>query len=108
MLSKTDLGKIISDRYTLRDGKRIPQYLGVWITDYVFEAIKIGLIEDGYVNLRNLVSIKRIDIPEHKKKMPSGEIITVPLKSKIKVEFASKFMEDINNGEIKETVKYGN
>ena len=108
MLSKSDIGRIISDRYTLREGKRIPQYLGTWIVDYVFEAIKIGLIEDGYVNLRNLASIKRIDIPEHEKKMPNGEIITVPLRSRVKVDFAQKFMDDINSGNIKETIEHDN
>ena len=51
MLKRNDLARIISDRFTLRGGKRIPIYLGEWMIDYVFEAVKIALIEDGVVNI---------------------------------------------------------
>ena len=38
MLKRRDLGRIISERFTLRAGKPIPIYLGDWMVDYVFEA----------------------------------------------------------------------
>ena len=39
MLRRNDLARIISDRFALRGGKRIPIYLGEWMIDYVFEAV---------------------------------------------------------------------
>lgn len=102
MLKRNDLARIISDRFTLRGGKRIPIYLGEWMIDYVFEAVKIALIEDGVVNIKNYMTFKRIDVPEHKHRMPDGTIATIPPKSKLRVEYKDGFMRDIRSGEIKE------
>ena len=102
MLRKGDLGRIISDRFALRGGKRIPFYLGEWMVDYVFEAIKIALIEDGVVNIKNYVTFRKIDIPEHEHRMPNGSIVTNPPSAKIRVEYKDNFMKDINRGEVKE------
>ena len=102
MLRRNDLARIISDRFSLRGGRRIPIYLGEWMIDYVFEAIKIALIEDGSVNIKNYMSFKRIDIPKHDHRMPDGAIATIPPKAKIRVEYKENFMKDINNSEIKE------
>lgn len=102
MLKRNDLARIISDRFTLRGGKRIPIYLGEWMIDYVFEAVKIALIEDGVVNIKNYMTFKRIDVPEHEHRMPDGTIATIPPKSKLRVEYKDGFMRDIRSGEIKE------
>ena len=102
MLRRNDLARIISDRFALRGGKRIPIYLGEWMIDYVFEAVKIALIEDGVVNIKNYMTFKRIDIPEHEHRMPDGTVATIPPKSKIRVECKDAFMKDIRTGEIKE------
>lgn len=102
MLRRNDLARIISDRFALRGGKRIPIYLGEWMIDYVFEAVKIALIEDGVVNIKNYMTFKRIDIPEHEHRMPDGTVATIPPKSKIRVEYKDAFMKDIRTGEIKE------
>lgn len=104
MFTKDDLGRIISERFTLRAGERIPKYLGKWMVDYVFEAIKIALIEDGYVNIKNQATIKRIDVPEHEKRMPNGDVIIIPTRAKLNVEWKPRFMEDLNIGEIKEII----
>ncbi len=102
MLKKKDLARIIQDRFTLRGGTKIPLYLGEWMIDYVFEAIKIGLIEDGRVEIKNHANIERIDVPEHQKRMPDDSYITIPAKSKIRTEWKSRFVGDVNDGEIKE------
>lgn len=102
MLRRNDLARIISDRFALRGGKHIPIYLGEWMIDYVFEAIKVGIIEDGVVNIKNYMTFRRIDIPEHEHRMPDGTIATIPPKSKIKVEYKPNFLSDIKNEEIKE------
>lgn len=97
MLSKRDLGRIISERFTLRDGKRIPIYLGEWMVEYVFEAIKIGLIEDGGVDIRNYVRITRTDVPAHEKRM-FGRVQEVPYNVKVKARFKEDFLNDVING----------
>lgn len=102
MLRKNDLARIISDRFTLKGGKRIPIYLGEWMIDYVFEAIKIALIEDGAANIKNYMTFTRIDVPEHEHRMPNGVIATIPPKSKIRVEYKENFIKNIINDEIKE------
>jgi len=102
MLKRNDLGRIISERFALRGGKRIPRYLGDWMVDYVFEAIKIGLIEDGAVDIAGHVFIEKVDVPEHQKRMPDDSYITIPAKSKLHTEWRSRFKQDINKGEIKE------
>jgi len=102
MLRRNDIARIISDRFALRGGKRIPIYLGEWMIDYVFEAIKIALIEDGVVNIKNYMTFKKVDIPEHEHRMPNGTIAIIPQKSKIRVEYKENFMKDIQNEEIKE------
>lgn len=101
MLRKKDLARIIHDRFRLRGGAKIPLYLGEWFVDYVFEAIKIGLIEDGVVDIKGQAVIERIDVPEHQKRMPDGTYITIPEKSKIRVGWKPKFIDDVNKGEIK-------
>lgn len=102
MLNKADISRIISDRYTLRGGERIPKYLARWMIDYVLTAIKIGVIEDGVVDLDQHFVFERIDVPEHEKRMPDGTYVTVRPKSKIRVTPKPKFLEDINTGEVKE------
>ena len=102
MLNKTDIARIISDRYKLRGGKHIPIYLGEWMVDYVMSAIKIGVIEDGVVDLKQHMSFQRIDIPEHEKRMPDGTYATIPAKSKVKVQLKPNFINDVNCDEIKE------
>ena len=106
MLRRKDLARIISDRFVLRGGRKIPLYLGEWMIDYVFEAIKIALIEDGGAAIKNYMAFTRVDIPEHEHRMPDGSIVTIPYKSKIRVEYKDKFLNDINKGEIKE-LKHG-
>lgn len=104
MLTRKDLGRIISERFTQRGGRRIPRYLGEWMVDFVFEAIKIGLVEDGMVNIRNVASIKRIDVPEHQKRMPDDSYITIPAKSKLRVEFKNQFVDDVNKEQYREVI----
>lgn len=70
--------------------------------DYVFEAIKIGLIEDGSVDIKNHLFIEKIDVPEHDKRLPNDTYITIPAKTKLHTEWRSRFISDINDGEIKE------
>lgn len=106
MLRKSDLARIISDRFALRGGKRIPIYLGEWVVDYVFEAVKIALIEDGVVNIKNYMTFRRVEIPEHEHRMPNGEVVIIPTRSKVRVEFKENFMKGINTGELKE-IDYG-
>lgn len=106
MLTKKELGKIISERFKLRGGKKIYPYLGEWMVDYVFEAIKIALIDDGGVNIRGVFTAERIDVPTHTHKMPDGRDIIIPAKSKVRLKFAPKFLEDVNNDETKETKIY--
>lgn len=102
MLNKTDIARIISDRYTLRGGERIPIYLGEWMVDYVLGAIKLGLIEDGVVDLKHHILFERVDVPEHEKRMPDGTYKTIEPKSKIRVQFKPRFISDINKEEVKE------
>lgn len=102
MLRKKDVARIIHDRFTLRGGARIPLYLGEWMIDYVFEAIKIGLIEDGCVDIKSHAVIQRVDVPEHQKRMPDDTYITIPAKAKIRTEWKARFLGDVNDGEIKE------
>lgn len=102
MLKKKDIARIIHDRYCLRGGVRIPLYLGEWMIDYVLEAIKIGLIEDGCVDISNGVTIQRVDVPEHQKRMPDDSYVTTPAKTKIRTKWKPRFKEDVYNGEIKE------
>lgn len=102
MLNKTDIARIISDRYTLRGGTRIPLYLAEWMIDYVFSAIKLGVIEDGVVDLKQHVIFERVDVPEHEKKMPDGTYINIPEKSKMRIKAKPRFLEEINNEEVKE------
>lgn len=104
MLTRKDLGRIIGDRFTQRGGRRIPYYLGEWMVDYVFEAIKIGLVEDGIVNVRNVATFKRIDVPEHKKRMPDDTYITIPAKSKLRIEFKSQYVDDVNKEQYREVI----
>ena len=104
MLTRKDLGRIIGDRFTQRAGKRIPYYLGEWMVDYVFEAIKIGLVEDGFINIRNVANIRRIDVPEHQKRMPDDTYITIPAKSKLRVEFKNQFVDDVNKEQYREVI----
>lgn len=102
MLNKTDIARIISDRYTLRGGRRIPIYLGEWMVDYVMTAIKLGLVEDGVVDLKQHMVFERKDIPEHEKRMPDGSYINIPARSKIKVRLKPKFIDDVKSEDVKE------
>lgn len=104
MITRKDLGRIIGDRFTQRGGKRIPYYLGEWMVDYVFEAVKIGLVEDGVVNIRSVGTFRRVDVPEHKKRMPNDSYIIIPPKSKLKVEFRDSFVDDVNKEKYRETI----
>ena len=98
MLKRRDLGRIISERFTLRAGKPIPIYLGDWMVDYVFEAIKIALIEDGDVDIRNHVRIRRNDIPAHEKRLPNGNVVTIPYRAELNIQFKENFLNDVTNG----------
>lgn len=102
MLRKNDLARIISDRFGLRGGKRIPIYLADWMIDYVFEAIKIALIEDDAVAVKNYAMFRRIDVPEHERRLPNGTVAIIPQRSKVRVEFKPSFLIDLANEEIKE------
>lgn len=106
MYVKRDLAKIINDRFSLRGGKNVPLYLAEWMVDYVFEAIKIALIEDGKVNIKNTVSFERIDVPEHEKLMPDRSTITIPARSKIRIKANPTLVEEVNSDEIKESKIY--
>lgn len=106
MYVKSDLARIINDRFTLRGGKRTPKYLAEWMVDYVFEAIKIALIEDGKVNIKNTMSFERIDVPEHEKLMPDRSTITIPARSKIRIKANQVFIDEVNSDEIKEKKFY--
>ena len=102
MLNKYGIARIISDRYTLRGGERIPIYLAEWMVDYVLNAIKIGVIEDGVVDLKQHISFERIDVPEHEKRMPDGTYATIPARSKVRVQLKPRFLDDVNREEVKE------
>lgn len=102
MLARSDLARIISDRFKLRGGKRIPIYLGEWMIDYVFEAIKIGLIEDGVVNIKNCVAFRRLDIPAHDHLMPDGSYVKVPDRARIKADFKRPYLDGLHDEEVKE------
>lgn len=106
MLRKKDIARIIHDRYRLRGGVKIPLYLGEWMVDYVFSAIQFGLIEDGCVDIANTVTFERVDVPEHKKRMPDDTYVTTPAKTKIRTRWKTRFKQDIFNGEAKE-IDYG-
>lgn len=97
MLRKKDIARIIHDRYRLRGGIKIPLYLGEWMVDYVFSAIQFGLIEDGCVDIANTVTFERVDVPEHKKRMPDDTYVIVPFKSKVRVEKKERFASDVTN-----------
>lgn len=105
MYTKDDIGRIISDRFVQRGGKGIPYYLARWMVDYVFEAIKIALIEDGKVGVRNLCTITRIDVPAHTRLLPNGTVANVAPKVKIKVDFSDKYLDDVFNGKFEEVDK---
>ena len=102
MLRKKDIARIIHDRYCLRGGTRIPLYLGEWMVDYVFDAIKLGLIEDGCVDISNTVTIERVDVPEHQKRMPDDTYATIPAKTKVRSRWKTRFKNDVRKGEVKE------
>lgn len=108
MILRKDLATIISDRFTQRGGKRIPKYLADWFIEYFFEALKIALSEDGYVKIRNYIVLERVESPEHIKKMPNGDIVTVPSRTRIRVRFNDKYVKDIENGIYKESIDRGN
>lgn len=105
MISRKELARIVSDRFAGRGGKRIPLYLADWMIGYIFEAIKIALVEDGCVKIRDYMTIERVDVPEHKKMMPNGEWGIVPFKSRVRVKFSDAFVDDVNNGEYKEHIE---
>lgn len=104
MILRKDLATIISDRFTQRGGKRIPKYLADWFIEYFFEALKIALAEDGYVKIRNYVVIERVESPEHIKQIPTGKRIVVPARTRIRVRFNDKYIQDIEDGIYKESI----
>ncbi len=101
MLGKEDIARIIHDRFKTREGTKIPIYIGRRMIDDVFRAIQIALIEDDVVDLKGYVSFYRSDVPEHKKRMPDGKYITIPDKSKVRVEIRPTFVQKIEKGRIK-------
>lgn len=101
MLKKRDLARIIHDRFRLRGGAKIPIYLGGWMVDYVFEAIKIGLMEDDVVEIQGCAVFTRTHVPEHDKRLPDDTYVTIPAKSKIRIEARPPFVRDVDKGVIK-------
>ena len=102
MLRKKDIARIIHDKYKLRNGYQIPLYLAEWMIDYVFEALKLGLIEDGVVDLVGYGTFQRVDVPEHTKRLPNDSYTTISAKSKVRTKWKPQFLKDVTNGEIKE------
>lgn len=97
MVRKNDLARVMADKMPRIKGMKVPTYLCEVIIDIVFDSIKEKLIEDGEVNIKNQFTFKRVDVPEHKKRMPDNTYVVVPFKSKIHIEKKDKFVSDINN-----------
>lgn len=97
MVRKNDLARVVANKMPCIKGMKVPTYLCEIIIDVVFDSIKEKLIEDGEVNIKNQFAFKRIDVPEHKKRMPDNTYVVIPFKSKIRVDNKSKFISDVNN-----------
>ena len=97
MARKSDLAKVMVKKMPRVNGMRVPTYLCGIIVDIVFDSIKEMLIEDGEVNIKNQFTFKRVDVPEHKKRMPNNTYVIVPFKSKVLVEKKERFVSDITN-----------
>lgn len=95
MFTRKDMANVISERFADKNGKRIPKYFAELMVDYVVEAIKIGLIEDGVVCVMDRLIFERIDVPSHKKKMPNGSIIDVPDNVRIKLRPSKTYITEI-------------
>ena len=97
MARKNDLAKVMAKKMPRVRGMKVPTYLCEVIIDVVFDSIKEMLVEDGEVRIKNQFTFKRIDVPEHKKRMPDDTYATIPFKSKIRVEKKEKFTSDVTN-----------
>lgn len=97
MVRKSDLAKVMVKKMPRVNGMRVPTYLCEIIVDIVFDSIKEMLIEDGEVNIKNQLTFKRVDVPEHKKRMPDNTYVIVPFKSKVRVEKKERFASDVTN-----------
>lgn len=97
MAKKSDLARAMAKKMPLVRGMKVPTYLCEVIIDIVFESIKEILIEDGEVNIKNQFCFKRVDVPEHRKRMPNNTYIVIPFKSKIVVGKKERFVSDITN-----------
>lgn len=97
MARKNDLARVMANKMPRIKGMKVPTYLCEAIIDVVFDSIKEKLVEDGEVNIKNQFTFKRVDVPEHRKRMPDNTYVMIPFKSKIHVEKKEKFVSDINN-----------
>lgn len=86
MARKNDLARVMANKMPRIKGMKVPTYLCEAIIDVVFDSIKEKLVEDGEVNIKNQFTFKRVDVPEHRKRMPDNTYVMIPFKSKIHVE----------------------
>ncbi len=100
MYTKKELAVIIKDLAVNDTGKSLGKFTAQSMIDYVMKAIKAGLKEDGIVYIKPDIVIERVDVPEHEKKLPTGEIVTVPEKVKLKFKPKQSMLDEIQGEKI--------